>query len=97
VATATLGDHLVAQGLETNEIFSRGARVRKHETEAATKDVVGSTEFLAVNVFTPAEPLPVRTSLCRVTCRGGQVLEFNEWPDAGWLAALLSGVSGTGS
>jgi hypothetical protein len=94
LTTATLGDHLAAQGVETNELYSRGARVRKRETAVDANSVVAPTEFLAVKVVTPQESVPTpRTALCRITHRAGHVLEFTEWPEAAWLAVLLSGVS----
>ena len=96
LTTATLGDHLAAQGLETNALYSRGARVRKRETAVDANSVVAPTEFLAVEVVTPRESVPTpRTALCRIMHRGGHVLEFTEWPEAAWLAVLLSGVSST--
>ena len=96
LTTATLGDHLAAQGVEANELYSRGARVRKRETAVDANSVVAPTEFLAVKVVTPSEPVPTsRAALCRITHRAGHVIEFNEWPEAAWLAALLGGVSST--
>lgn len=96
MTTATLGDHLVAQGMESNELYSRGARVRRRDTAVAVTDAAAATEFLAVKVVTPPESVPApRTPLCRITHRGGHVLEFGEWPEAAWLAVLLSGVSST--
>jgi hypothetical protein len=90
LTTATLGDHLVAQGMETNELYSRGARVRRREAAAQATDTVAATEFLAVKVVAPAESASKpRAPLCRITHRGGHVLEFGEWPEAAWLAALL--------
>jgi hypothetical protein len=94
LTTATLGDHLAAQGMETNELYSRGARLRKREATAEAKDATTATEFLAVKVVTPPESVTTpRTALCRITHRAGHVLEFTEWPEAAWLAVLLSGVS----
>jgi hypothetical protein len=91
LTTATLGDHLAAQGMETNELFSRGARVRKREAAAVASDAATTTEFLAVKVVTPPESAPrPRAALCRITHRAGHVIEFGEWPEAVWLAALLS-------
>ncbi len=94
LTTATLGDHLAAQGLEATELYSRGARVRKRETAVDANSVVARTEFLAVKVVTPPESAP-RTALCRITHRAGHVIEFSEWPEAAWLAVLLGGVSST--
>jgi hypothetical protein len=96
LTTATLGDHLAAQGVETNELYSRGARVRKREAAVDASIAVAPTEFLAVKVVTPPESVPTpRTALCRITHRAGHVIEFSEWPEASWLAALLGGVPGT--
>ena len=47
LTTATLGDHLAAQGVETNELYSRGARVRKRETAVDANGVVTSRHFEA--------------------------------------------------
>ncbi len=95
LTTATLGDHMAAQGLETREFYNRGARVRKRETAADANSAAVTTEFLAVKVAAPAElvPLAARNPVCRITHRGGHVIEFTEWPEASWLAILLSGVS----
>src|SRR5438552_5268463 len=96
LATATLGNHLAAQGVETNELYSRGARVRKREAVPDTNSVVAPTEFHAVKVVTPPESVPTpRTALCRITHRAGHVIEFSELPEASWLAVLLDRVSGT--
>jgi hypothetical protein len=38
LTTATLGDHLAAQGIETNELYSRGARLRKREAPTEAKE-----------------------------------------------------------
>ena len=96
MTTATLGDHLAAQGIETNELYSRGARVRKREVAAEAKDATTATEFLAVKVVPPPESAPrPRAALCRITHCAGHVIEFSEWPEASWLAVLLGGVSGT--
>jgi hypothetical protein len=98
LTTATLGDHLTAQGIETNELYSRGARVRKREATAEAKDATTATEFLAVKIVTPPEAAPKpRAPLCRITHRGGHVLEFGEWPEASWLATLLSETPSTTS
>jgi hypothetical protein len=100
LTTATLGDHLAAQGVETTELYSRGARVRKRDTPVEVNGPGAATEFLAVKVVTSSEPEPVpgpRSPLCRITHRGGHVLEFGEWPEAAWLAALLSETPSTTS
>ena len=52
LTTATLGDHLAAQGVEAYELYSRGARVRKRDTSVDANRVVAPTEFLAVKVVT---------------------------------------------
>jgi hypothetical protein len=96
LTTATLGDHLAAQGMEANELYNRGARVRKREAAVDANSVVTPTEFLAVKVVTPPESVPTpRAALCRITHRAGHVIEFSEWPEASWLVVLLGGVSGT--
>jgi hypothetical protein len=96
LTTATLGDHLAAQGVETNELYSRGARVRKRETAVDANRVVAPPEFLAVKVVTPPESVPPpRTALFRITHRAGHEIEFSEWPEASWLVVLLGGVAGT--
>jgi hypothetical protein len=95
LTTATLGDHLAAQGVETNELYSRGARIRKRETAVGPNSAAAPHEFLTVKVVTPPDSATPRTSLCRIMHRGGHVLEFSEWPEAAWLATLLSGVSST--
>jgi hypothetical protein len=96
VTTATLRDHLAAQGLETSELYSRGARLRKREPATDGNDTPAPTEFLAVRVVTPPESAPPpQAPLCRITHRGGHVLEFSDWPDAAWLAAILSAASST--
>ncbi len=46
--TATLGDHLAAQGMEANELYGRGARVRKRETTIDANSVAAPTEFFPV-------------------------------------------------
>jgi len=93
--TTTLGDHLAAQGVETNTLYSRGARVRKREG-AVDANSVAAPEFLAVKVVTPPESVPTaRPPLYRIMRCAGHVLEFGEWPEAAWLAVLLSGVSST--
>ncbi len=98
MTTATLGDHLAAQGIETNELYSRGARLRKREAPAEAKDATTATEFLAVKLVTPPESAPKpRAALCRIRHRAGHVLEFSEWPEAAWLAALLSETPSTTS
>src|SRR6266702_5027058 len=96
LTTATLGDHLAAQGLEASELYSRGARVRKRETAVDANSVAAPTEFLAVKVVTPPESVPTpRTALCRITHRADHVIEFSEWPEASLLAVLLDGMSGS--
>jgi hypothetical protein len=96
LTTATLGDHLAAQGLEKDELYSRGARVRKRDLPVVESDAVQATEFLAVKILTPSESAPKPAVVrCRLTHRSGHVLEFNEWPEAAWLAAVLGGAPGT--
>lgn len=91
LTTATLGDHFATQGLETSELYSRGARVRKRDPAVDVNGTAAPTEFLAVKVVTPSQSVPrPRAPLCRITHRVGHVLEFDEWPEAAWLAALLS-------
>jgi hypothetical protein len=94
VTTATLRDHLAAQGAEAAELFKRGAKVQKREPAAGS--LVGErTEFVAVRVEPATEPKSGTSNpLCRVTHPHGHVLEFSEWPEAKWLATLLSAMLG---
>jgi hypothetical protein len=94
VTTATLEDHLAARGVDTAGLYSRGARVQRRVAAAA--DIRNEpTEFVAVRVESPAEPTPEpRRLLCCITHISGQVLEFAEWPDASWLAALMGAMAG---
>ena len=72
LTTATLGEHLASQGVETNESYSRGARVRKRKTAVDANSLLAPTEFLAVKVVTPPESVTTpRTALCRITRRAG--------------------------
>jgi hypothetical protein len=55
----------------------------------------GADRVSGSEIVTPPESVPApRTALCRITHRAGHVIEFSEWPEATWLAALLDGVSG---
>ena len=84
--TTTLGDHLAAQGVGATGLYSRGARVSKRVAPIpATSTADEPTEFVPVRI----EPAP-RGLLCRITHGDGPVVEFIEWPEAAWLAALLS-------
>jgi hypothetical protein len=85
--TVTLGDHLTAQGVDATGLYSRGARVTKRATPATGKESE-PTEFVPVRV----EPA-ARGSICRITHGNGPVLEFGEWPEAAWLAALMSALA----
>lgn len=57
LTTATLGDHLGAQGMEANDLYSRGARIRKRETAVDASSVAAPTEFLAVKCAIVQETL----------------------------------------
>jgi hypothetical protein len=90
---ATLGDHLVAQGIEANGLYSRGARVKKRETANESTTASSSPEFLAVRIEAPTEVVaPPRAPLISIRHSGGHVLEFGEWPNATWLAAVWSAI-----
>jgi hypothetical protein len=90
VTTLTLREHLTAQGGDATELYSRGARVQKRAADAP----VEPTTFVAVRVEPTPEPPPTaRGPLCRMS-HNGHVLEFSEWPDATWLAALMGAISG---
>ena len=69
LTTATLGDHLAAQGVEANEFYSRGGRIRKREAAVDANSVVAPTEFLAEKVVTLVESVPTpRTARCAPAC-----------------------------
>jgi len=90
VTTATLQDHLTAQGGSATELYSRGARVQKRAADPPT----GATTFVAVRVEPTADPTPpARGPLFRISC-GAHTVEFTEWPQAPWLAALLGALPG---
>jgi hypothetical protein len=92
--TATLEDHLAAQGVDTAGLYSRGARVQRRAAAAPDHPKV-STEFVAVRLEAAAEHTPTsRGPLCRITHGNGHVLEFAEWPDASWLATLMGAMAG---
>jgi hypothetical protein len=93
VTTVTLRDHLAAQGEDATGLFSRGARVQKRTTAAVEAPIEPPT-FVAVHVEPLPAPTAPRNPLCRVTHHNGHVLEFGEWPDASWLAALMGALSG---
>jgi hypothetical protein len=85
----TLRDHLAAQGADATGLFSRGARVQKRAAPAADNPIEPAA-FVAVRVEPTPELTPaVRNLLFRITHHNGHVLEFSEWPEPTWLAALL--------
>jgi hypothetical protein len=94
VATVTLRDHLAAQGGDATEIYSRGARVRKRTGPEAADPPTEPTTFVAVRVEPTPELAPQpRGPLCRIICNA-HVLEFSEWPEVAWLAALIGALPG---
>jgi len=94
VTTATLEDHLAAQGVDAAGLYSRGARVQRRAA-AATDHLKEPTEFVPVRVEAAAAAASApRGPLCRITHGNGHVLEFAEWPEASWLAALMSAMAG---
>lgn len=94
MTTVTLRDHLAAQGGDASGLFSRGARVQKRAAPAADTQVEPTT-FVAVRVEPTSEVVAtVHGALFRITHPNGHVLEFGEWPDATWLAALMGALSG---
>jgi hypothetical protein len=53
--------------------------------------------FVAVRVETTPELKPaVHKPLCRITRPNGHVLEFSEWPEPTWLAALMDALPSPG-
>lgn len=89
MTTVTLRDHLAAQGADATGFYSRGARVQKRAAPTADSPNEPRT-FVAVRVEPTPEPTPAaHNPLCRITHRNGHVLEFSEWPEPTWLAALM--------
>jgi len=87
LTTATLGDHLAAQGMETNELYSRGARVRKGDTAVEPTDPNGPGQKLGDWVL-PTGVRDVSAGEPRVLCVGPR-----EWlivsDDTRWLICVL--------
>ena len=69
VTTATLEDHLAAQGVDAARLYSRGARVQKRAA-TAVDNPKAPTEFVAVRVESTAEPTPVSRTLAAKQLRG---------------------------
>jgi hypothetical protein len=83
------GDERVIQPRRADPEARGGSGDDRHRT---------ATEFLAVKVVTPPDAAPrPGAPLCRIAHRSGHVLEFGEWPEAAWLAALLSETPSTTS
>lgn len=89
MTTATLRDHLTAQGGDA-EVYVRGASVQRH--------VAGSDNATEAVGFVPVRVEPTIPPQDGVTCRikhpSGLVLEFEQWPEPSWLAAFVGAVSG---
>ncbi len=88
MTSATLRDHLVAQGSDA-ETYIRGARV--HKRAGASAEKTEATEFMPVRV--ESTPQPATAVTCRIKHASGLVLEFEQWPEPTWLAALLGATS----
>ena len=89
MTTATLRDHLAAQGGDA-EAYVRGARVQRRAA-AGSDNVSEAVAFVPVRVEPTAQPQGGAS--CRIKHPSGLVLEFEQWPEPGWLASFVGAVS----
>lgn len=86
---STLTDYAAAYNLNVQDLYSGKAQLQRKglwPSKSAAEPV--KTELVAVEVM--AESAVREARVCRVTAPNGWAMEFSAWPEAKWLAALMS-------
>jgi hypothetical protein len=97
-AGLTLSAYCTAQGLNVREVYDAIAALRRSGVlPRAERSQARKGEFVAVRVVKPQEPSPAMTPprpgmVCRLVHASGLVIECGQWPPAGWLLSLTSGL-----
>jgi hypothetical protein len=86
---STLTDYAAAYNLNVQDLYSGKAQLqRKGLWPSKSPADSGKADLIAVQVMD--ESASGDTTICRVSAPNGWSLEFNQWPDAKWLAVLMS-------
>jgi nitrogen fixation protein len=84
---STLTDFATAFNLNVQDLYSGKAQLQRKGFWPTKSAEPVKTELLAVQVV--AQSAGEEARVCRVTVPNGWTMEFSQWPQAAWLAALM--------
>jgi hypothetical protein len=95
-AGVPLSDYAKTKGLELRPVYDAIAALRRRGAlppASGPRKPKSKSPFVAVRVrSSPAATIAARSSVvCRLVRSDGCAIECGEWPEPGWVAAVLAG------